>query len=309
MHRIVLIVSLFALLAGCTFNPATNRTQFLLLSTDEEIALGTEAMPTLVDEYGGEIESPQLRAFLTRVGTALLAGIEEQYRDLPWEFTLLDSDVINAFALPGGKVFMSRGLMQHFTHEAEVAGVLGHEIGHVTGQHVDERISKALLLELGIGALGSTTDSVYITEGAKLFSNGYQLSFGRDQESEADVLGVRYMTTAGYDPAGMLDVLHVLQQAAGASRQPEFLSTHPHPETRIGTVSELLAGPYAYTQGNPDFGKFEERYEREAGRLLPPPPEATARLGGLVESAWCATCSTSRPGRIKPMAHEGRSSR
>ena len=262
-----------ASLGGCTHNPATGRSQFLLLSTEEEIALGTEAQPELIQEYGGEAKSPELRAYVSEDGNKLAAHVEQQYADLPWEFTVLESDVINAFALPGGKVFISKGLMNLLSNEAELAGVLGHEIGHVTAQHINERVTQALMVQGGVAIAGEATrgsggwESV-IPVVVGIGGQGYLLKFGRNQESESDEQGLKYMTAAGYDPAGMMGVLEVLRQASQGSAPPEFLSTHPHPETRIETVQALLAGPYAYTQGNPDFTLAEAAYQRRAGPHL-----------------------------------------
>jgi len=291
MRSLVIVVSLLtaSALVGCSTNPATGRTQLDLLSDAEVRAMGEEAKPQLVQEYGGEHPSGELRSYVDRVGRALLAGTEAHVAELNWEFILLDSDVINAFALPGGKVFMSRGLLERFDNEAELAGVLGHEIGHVTAQHVDERLSQTLAAQLGLSVLGSTTESELINLGAGVLVQGTMLKFNRNQESEADVLGVRYMTRAGYDPYGMLEVLHVLQEASRGAKQPEFLSTHPHPETRIKTVTSLLGGEYAYTQNNPSFKKYEDRFRREAVPFLNAPGVATVSPASFMH--FCGTCA------------------
>lgn len=255
---------LMLLMTACTTNPATGRRQLLLLTTEQEIALGDGSKEELITEYGGRVQSPQLASYVTGVGNALASHTEADYAQLPWEFIVVDSEVINAFALPGGKVFISRGLLQRLGSEAQMAGVLGHEIGHVTAQHIDERISQAMLLDFGVALVGSLTDSELAAYGASLFSNGYQLKFGRDQEAEADKQGVKYMTAAGYAPQEMLAVLQVLAEASNGPRPPEFLSTHPYPETRIKTVQGLLAGPYKFAVESPDYRDFRDRYERQA---------------------------------------------
>jgi predicted Zn-dependent protease len=275
-------------LAGCTQNPATGRSQLLFMSRDQEIAIGQSAAPELVTEYGGEVGSAKVRSYVNRVGRGLVVEVESEYTDLPWKFTVLESPVINAFALPGGQVFMSMGLLARCRNEAELAGVLGHEVGHVTAQHVDERVSHAMLLEMGVSVLGATVDSQLLVESAALFSNGYQLKFGRDQESEADILGVRYMSAAGYDPYGMLQVMEILKIASAGARQPEFLSTHPYPETRIKTITGLLEGDYAFTQDNPDFKRYRSRFERDLAPHLPDPQ--TLGDAGAATPLWCATC-------------------
>ena len=291
MRLTILVLALLVLGAsGCKTNPATGRRQLLMLSTEETIALGKESMPALVAEYGGEVPSPDLESYVEQVGGSMAARTEAGYPSLPWEFTVLDSGVVNAFALPGGKVFASRGLLARLDNEAQLAGVLGHEIGHVTGRHVNERISQALIvtgITIGAVAAAGQSDSdwaavVPIVVGVG--GQGYLLSFGRNQEKEADEQGVKYMTAAGYDPHGMLEVLEVLDAAGGGPRGPEFLATHPHPKTRIETVSALLAGPYRYTQGNAQYQKYPDRYRQEAL------PHIAGALPGPQLVAWCGLC-------------------
>ncbi len=273
MRRIIIGILCFAAfsLTGCQTNPSTGRSQFLLVSGAETTAMGVEAKPQLVAEYGGEHPSANLRQYITDVGTSMLQFVEPEYADLPWEFTLLDSDVINAFALPGGKVFMTIELLSRMSNEAQVAGVLGHEIGHVTARHVDERISQAMAVEVGLGVLGATTESQLILVGASLFGNGYQLHFGRDQELESDRQGIKYMTRAGYDPQGLYQVLEILRDAAGEDRGWELLSTHPAPERRLDQVTDMLKGEYAYTVNNSSLSLHRDRFERLVAPHLPPP--------------------------------------
>jgi predicted Zn-dependent protease len=254
--------------AGCSKNVATGRYQYIVLSPEDTRAMGEQAAPQMLSEMGGEVASPALRAYVRGVGERLLANVEEPYRELDWEFFCLDSDVINAFALPGGKVFITRGLMSHFRNEAQVAGVLGHEIGHVTARHVDERLSQTMTAQLGLAVLGQYSKYELVTAGADTLAQFTLLKFNRDQESESDRLGVRYMTQAGYDPHGMVEVLEVLSREAAEGSPPEILSTHPHPESRLEDVRELLSGSYAFTQGNAEYDKGAERFEREAQPLL-----------------------------------------
>ncbi len=255
-------------LTGCQTNPATGRSQFVMISSSQAAQLGDEAKPQLVQEYGGEIPNASVRQYVSQVGSALAARVEPEFDDIQWTFTVLDSDVINAFALPGGHVFISRGLLARFENEAQLAGVLGHEIGHVTGQHVDERISQSMAVELGLGALGQLTESQLLLLGAQLATGGYQLSFGRSQEIEADDLGLRYMVEAGYDPRGMLQVLDVLVEASQGGAPPEFLSTHPHPQTRIENVTRLIERNYQNTQNNPQYDLHRERFQQQAAPHL-----------------------------------------
>jgi predicted Zn-dependent protease len=144
--------------------------------------------------------------------------------------------------------------------------VLGHEIGHITGGHVEERMSQALLAQGVLLGVGSATESQLAVLGAQLFASGYLLKFSRDQESESDRLGLGYMVRAGYDPTGMLQVLEVLAAAAEGASPPEILSTHPDPQRRIAEVRALLDSTYREHRGNPGYQLGEDRYR---GELLP----------------------------------------
>ena len=294
------------LLVACSTNPATNRRQFILLSSEEVSQLGEEAKPELIREYGGEVPQAELREYVRRIGAAMAATTEGDYPSTNWEFIVLNSDVINAFALPGGKVFVSRGLMHYMTNEAQLAAVIGHEIGHVTARHVDERISQAISAEIGLAVLGAMTESQLAVLGAQLVTGGYQLKFGRDQEREADRLGIRYMSNVNYDPQGMAQLLQILIDTSGGAAQPEFLSTHPNPERRRREAMELIESEYAHTQNNAEFGLFQQAFERYARPHLPPPRQVAGRLrfrsdtdgadDGVAEAAflppsmWCLHC-------------------
>ncbi|MGI9013798.1 MAG: M48 family metalloprotease [Phycisphaerales bacterium] len=303
--------------AGCTRNAATNRMQFDLLSTQDEIALGVEAMPALVKEYGGEVSAPELREYVRNIGQSMAVTTEAENPQLPWEFTVLDSDVINAFALPGGKVFISRGLMDYMDNEAQLAATLGHEIGHVTAHHIDERLSQSmgaqLIGEIAGAAAGGSGWGQAVPYVVGAGGQAYLLKFGRDQERESDRLGLRYMTNVGYDPMGMAQMLQILVNVSGGARQPEFLSTHPNPERRYKEALELVESEYSHTQGSPDFDLHRERFERQARPYLKAPPAAVAwgmwwmnGNGQPPAILWCQHCrdeataeSSALPGDIR----------
>lgn len=253
---------------GCAQNSATGRRQLIVVSRAQVNAMGEEAKPTMVAEFGGEVPSAPLRTYVDGVGRKLLEQVEPEYADLAWEFIVLDSPVINAFALPGGKIFITRGILSRFENEAEVAGVLGHEIGHVTARHVDERISQSLISQFSLAVVGAFSQDQLIAEGASLAAQGALLHFSRAQELESDALGMRYMAAAGYDPEGMREVIGVLLDAMGDERPPEILSTHPDPDRRAEQADELLATTYAETRDNPAYGKYRARFQREAAPAL-----------------------------------------
>ncbi|TVQ62027.1 MAG: M48 family peptidase [Phycisphaerales bacterium] len=277
-------------MSGCTTNPATGRSQLALMSMDQQIALGTEAAPELTAEYGGEVRDEQLRAYVRDIGERMAATTEANYPSLPWTFTLLDSDVLNAFALPGGKVFISRGLAQRMTNEAQLASVIGHEIGHVTAEHVPERITRGMVAQgliAGTAAAAGLSDSDLVRAGVPLLigvgGQGYLLRFGREQELEADALGVRYMVNVGYDPLGARQIQEILGAASGGAAQLEILSTHPLSETRVRRIDEMLRNEFAHTQNNPQFSLHRERYQSQfLNRMAELPP---ARHRGVARFA------------------------
>ena len=137
---VLVLASMMVFGSGCAKNAATGKRSLVLLSAAEEERLGAEAAPQFTAEYGGAVDDAALNRYVTDIGNRLAAVTEADYPDLEWEFTLLDSSVVNAFALPGGKVFITRGLAERLDNEAQLAGILGHEIGHVTARHVEDRV-------------------------------------------------------------------------------------------------------------------------------------------------------------------------
>ncbi len=299
-------------LIGCSTNATTGRSQIAFYSREEEIQLGTEAQPQLTEEFGGKVNSPELQAYVTEIGQRLAATTEADNPSLPWEFTLLDSPVINAFALPGGKVFISRGLADKMTNEAQLAAVLGHECGHVTARHSSERMSQQAILVGGGGLLGAVADVVAGTGGAgakagQSIGNIAALSYSRDQEIEADRLGMRYMKVLKYDPMGAVEVQEILKAASGGNRPPEILATHPASETRIAELKKRFDKYHLDTVNNPEYGKYPERYEQRylsIARRLPaspqpkavldehgnPRPSTLAAMMFADPTVWCAHC-------------------
>ena len=284
----VILLSIGLAATGCTTNAATGEQRFLLgyMSPQQQIALGEQALPELTQEYGGEVPSSDIQAYITQIGEKLAATTEADNPSLPWEFILLNSPVINAFALPGGKVFVSRGLAEKLTNEAELAGVLGHEIGHVTAEHIAERVQAQMgtaLLAQVLSAAAGAGDSAALQQMTDLIvgygGQGYLLSFSRGQELEADKLGMRYMSRAGYDPAAQRQVMLILEKETGHARPPEIMSTHPYPENRISQIDELLATKYAGITGNPKYKLYPERYRKRFLNPISKIPEPKASGG------------------------------
>lgn len=312
---------------GCTTNPATGERFFTTLSPEQEAAIGAQAAPELAQEFGGPVQNAQLQQYVTNIGKRLAAETEGYFPTLEWEFTLLDSPVINAFALPGGKVFITRGLAERMTNEAQMAAVLGHEVGHVSAQHTARRIGQQTLFNAGVVVAGlavglsdeqSSVRKVgqYAVPALAVGGNLVLLKFGRDEEAQSDYLGMRYMTKIGYNPRAQLQVMEILREASGGGGgQIEWLSTHPMPDTRIQRIEQLLqTDEFKHTQNNPNYQFYEERYQNEFLRILktlPPPKQPAApseaevrqqlqRSGGASRSAAPAERQRiSRPARSR----------
>ena len=226
---------------ACATNPATGRRQLMLVSEAQEIAMGKQADQEAVAAYG-LYPDPKVQAYVDQLGKRLSAATERP--SLPWSFKVVDDPAVNAFALPGGYVYVTRGIMTHLRSEAELAAVLGHEIGHVTGRHSASQMSKQQL------AMGGLIVGMAVKPELQRFGGLAQqglgllfLKFGRDDEKEADELGLRYMTRESYDPREMLEVFGVLDRvtrAAGGGRMPDWLSTHPSPENRLARIQDEI---------------------------------------------------------------------
>jgi predicted Zn-dependent protease len=228
---------------GCVgTNPAGRSSMASFSSYEDDVRLGQREAPRLTKEMGGAYEDPRINAYVTDIGLRL--AIHTEHPELPFRFTILNSSIVNAFALPGGQIFISRGLMALAGNEAEVAGVLAHELGHVMARHTAERMNQATLAQVGLTVLGVVTGGSGLANLAGFGAQAYLQGFSRDQESEADLLGVRYMTKAGYDPDAMTSFLASLReesmlQARMAGRDPDavdefnLMATHPRTIERV----------------------------------------------------------------------------
>ena len=227
-------------------NPFTGRKQRLALPTaEEEIALGLQSAPQMIREMGGEHPDPKANALLDRVGEKLIntTGV----RETPYQFDfhlLADDQTVNAFALPGGQIFITSALFKLLENEDQLAGVLGHEIGHVVGRHSNQQMAKSKLLSgiaQGAGVLLSDGQSTGGMQMAQMLGQMMNMKYGREDELESDKLGLKFLLQAGYDPEAMIGVMEILAKAGGGKGQPEIMSTHPAPENRIEFIREQIA--------------------------------------------------------------------
>lgn len=232
-------------------NEVTGETERVALTDEaDEIQLGMQAAPEMVDQHGGPTRSRADQQLVQTVGMRLLDGLDEDLkakgRSNPYRkaftFTLLaDPQTVNAFALPGGPVFITQALFDRFTTEGQLAGVLGHEIGHVLSRHGNKQLARQGMFQGIAGAIGVLGGDVSSARMGQMISSVLSTSYGRDAELESDKWGVRLQADAGYDPRSMIDVMKILDEAGGGGGPPEFLSTHPKPANRVEYIEKVIA--------------------------------------------------------------------
>jgi len=245
MAAAIALFSIISYFGSKQDNPITGETQYINISADQEIALGLQAAPQMEEEFGGEDANASDQALVDEIGNGIVQNSPAGNSPYEFDFHLLaDPQTINAFALPGGQVFITRALFDKLQTEGELSGVLGHEIGHVVARHSAEQIAKTQLTEgLTGAAVIATYDpnnpaSANSAQVAALIGQLITLKFSRDDELEADRLGVCFMNNTGYDPNEMIDVMKILEASQTGNRPPEFLSTHPDPGNRIQRIQQ-----------------------------------------------------------------------
>lgn len=244
MLIIGLVMAAFSVMkyfASATVNDLTGETQYINITKEQEIALGLQSAPRMAAQFGGYDPDQEAQNLVDKVGALLVENSEAKNTGYVFEFHLLaDRQTVNAFALPGGQIYITEALFSQLHNEDQLAGVLGHEIGHVVARHSAQRIAKQALTEGLTGAAVLATGDYNTAQAAQMIGNVINMKYGRNQELECDDLGVRFMLKAGYDPHQMKGVMQILAASAGPNRQPEFFSTHPNPENRLEEIDNSI---------------------------------------------------------------------
>lgn len=238
---LALLTALTLTATACSTNPATGESQLAFIGEEREIQMGRDAHQQVLASMGA-YDDPELQRYVDQVGQRLARASERP--NLPWTFTVIDDASVNAFAIPGGYVYLTRGILTHMSSEAEMAGVLGHEIGHITARHSVEQMSRAQLAQIGMvaGMIASPEFRQY----GDLAQTGLGLAFlkfGRDDERQADDLGLRYIVDQNYNPLEMAEIFRVLDRVSAQTSQgrlPNWLSTHPNPVNRISRIESQV---------------------------------------------------------------------
>jgi len=236
----IVLFSLFKYYSQRQTNPYTGKKQSIALTTEEEIAIGLRSAPQMAQQHGGLYPDQAAQDLVDNIGQRLVNTSVARETPYRYDFHLLrDPKAINAFALPGGQIFITYALFSKLENEDQLAGVLGHEIGHVIGRHSAERmanqgLTQGILSGVMVGGGGDTGQM------AAMIANVINMKYGRGDELESDDLGIKFMIDAGYQPEEMIGVMKILKAAAGPNRVPEFQSTHPDPENRIEKIREAI---------------------------------------------------------------------
>lgn len=245
---VVAVISILGYFGSSVFNPVTQEKQHVAgITPAQEVALGLQAAPEMAQQFGGQDPDAEAQARVSAVGDRLVSQTAAGKTPYQYQFHLLnDPETINAFALPGGQVFITEGLLRRLQTEGQLAGVLGHEIGHVVARHGAEHIAKQQLTQglTGAAVLATYDPNDPSSRGsaavAAMIGQLVSMRFGRQDELEADGLGVRFASEAGYDPRAMIELMKILNQSSKGGRPPEFFSTHPNPENRIQRIQAAI---------------------------------------------------------------------
>src|SRR5256884_4957739 len=270
--RFSLVALCAVVVVGCAVNPATGARQLMLISESQEIAMGRDYDQQVAASIGLYADTAWQR-WIQQFGARLAASSERS--NMAWTFQVVDDPVVNAFALPGGYIYVTRGILAHLNSEAELGGVVGHEIGHVTARHSVSQLSKQQLAQLGlaVGSIASPEFGRYAGLAGQALGVLF-LKYSRDNESQADDLGQLYMQRAKYDPREMPHVFEMLtrvSQAQGGGRVPEWLATHPNPENRRGRIEqEIAALPQNFSGAAGEPGTHPRRLRRPGVGQHPP---------------------------------------
>jgi len=250
----IVVFGVISYFAHTSYNPVTGEKQHVAITPEQEIQLGLQSAPRMASDMGGEVDASDPQAIeVSKVGNRVVSNSDAGQTPYEYKFHLLrDTQTVNAFALPGGQIFITRGLLDRLGNEAQLAGVLGHESGHVAARHAAQQLAQShllndLVLATGVGASNSNhpSEGVAAATIASALSKLETLRYSRADESQADLLGLRFMSQAGYDPRAMAQVMEILKQVTPTTgREPEFLVTHPYPENRIQHINAWIQQHY-----------------------------------------------------------------
>jgi len=235
--RILLIMSVLGIIcSGCETNPVTGKEEFLIVSPAQEKQMGAEYSQEVEKELGQSVNDVQIQNYIDSVGQKIARVCHSP--EVGFSYKAIDHNSVNAFALPGGYIYITTGLLKVLNTEAQLAAILAHETAHVTARHIAQQITRDFFINAGLSAAGSQA-STSVMRVASIVKQLEGMSFTREQERMADEVGLDYLVKAGYTPYGMIETMETLQRQSG-SQTIEFFSTHPNPENRVGYLQQRI---------------------------------------------------------------------
>lgn len=269
---VIALVGVVSYFSSSQQNPVTGEKQYVKFSPKQEVALGIEMAPVMTREMGGLHADKTVQQYVNIVGQEIVRNSTAQKSSYQFQFHVLaDRNTVNAFALPGGQIFITAGLLRRLKNESQLAGVLGHEIGHVIARHSAEHMAKGQLTQFLVtaaGVAGSDPESMGSGQRSAMIASMVgqltTLKYGRSDELESDRLGVHFMSEAGYNPNQLIDVMNILESASGSRGQSlEWLQTHPNPGNRREIIKQEIAsvkgGSYSAPADNERFRQVLNR--------------------------------------------------
>ena len=272
LKRLVLLVltaSTFSVLAGCATNPISGDDELMFYSVEDDFTLGKAVAPEILKYLDGRIPDEMLQRYIDRIGQKI--ALVCHHPDWEYHFTAVEHESVNALALPGGYIFITRGMLEKLETEAQLAAILGHETTHVVARHSMAQISKRRVMNVAtLATLVSGAAPPEVMQLTMITNQIMTMQYSRQDEKEADLAGLDYMVAAGYDPNGMLEIMRILQKEHPGGKQYEFFSTHPHPENRFYYIQRKIDLRYPSTR---DLRIGRDTYQAKIAEYLETHPK------------------------------------
>ncbi len=244
MGVLIAIFAIISFLGSREYNPVVGEEQYVGLTRQQEIALGVNSVPQMLDQMGQPANDPGLQDAIDALGFELVENSLASQTDWQWDFTVIDNDeLVNAFALPGGQVFITTAMLRELQEEDQLAAVMAHEIVHVLARHGAQRVAQQELTQGLLEGVAVATNPE-TAQGAAVIAQLVNIRYSREDELQSDEIGVDILVDAGYDPCGMAELMQILERASGGQSPPEFFSTHPSPDNRIDQILGIIQRKY-----------------------------------------------------------------
>ncbi len=268
---------LAGIFSGCAVNPATGEEELMFFSPEQDVALGRKYAPQIEKALGGRVPDENLQNYVNRIGQRIARFCDRP--DLSYYFAVVEEGGANALAVPGGYVYITRGLLKELQSEAQLAAVLAHEVSHVVARDTMAAISRQIGMTAVLAAAVASDAPPQVAGATSFISGVLTLQYSREDEKDADLTGLSYMTQAGYDPNGVVETMKILQELQTV-RPIEFFSTHPNPESRIAYLEERIARRY------PGLTGLKVGKEEYAEKVLKPLEQHKNRINTQIQETW-----------------------